>query len=86
MANQVSKARLLKQMEAYFPDRWEVAQLTSRAEGKTVAGTIKIHCLEDDKLFLSDFSAKLGQRGKIEELTLDGVSVGKFVGRLHTAR
>jgi len=86
LANPTSKASLLKQMEAYFPDRWEVTQLTSRAEGKTVAGAIKIHCLEDDKLFLSDFSARLDRKGKIEELTLDGVSVGKFVGRLHTSR
>lgn len=71
-------------MEKYFPDRWEVSGLQSRIDGRGVSGAIKIHCREDDKVFLSDFSAKLDAGGKISELTLDGVTVGKFVGRLHT--
>ncbi len=83
MARPVTKAGLLKQMEVYFPDRWEVTHLASKTEGRTVSGAIKIRCSQDEKVFLSDFSAKLDRKGKIQELTLDGVSVGKYVGRLH---
>jgi len=86
MVKAIPKSTLLKQMEAYFPDRWEVAKLDSRTEGRNVIGAIKIHCLEDDKVFLSDFSATLDKDGRIRELELDGVTVGKFVGRLHSAR
>lgn len=85
MAKQFSKRGLLKEMTRYFPDRWEVARLKGKADGERVAGTIKIHCLEDDRNFLSDFDATLDQKGKIVEFTLDGVTVGKFVGRLHRA-
>lgn len=84
MDKKPTKSSLVRQMGKYFPDRWEVSGLRSRVEGRDVTGAIKIHCREDDKVFLSDFSAKLDGEGKISELTLDGVAVGKFVGRLHT--
>lgn len=83
MPRSISKSRLLKQMGACFPDRWEVERLESRLEGENVLGAIKIHCHEDDKIFLSDFAAKLDKNGRLSGLTLDGVMVGKFVGRLH---
>ncbi len=83
MPKPVAKSVLLKQMKAYFPDRWEVNRLDSRIEGLNAAGAIKIHCHEDDKVFLSDFSAKLDSKGRIVEFSLDGVQVGKFIGRLH---
>jgi hypothetical protein len=80
-----SKASLKRQLGAYFPDRWEIERLESRIEGENMLGTIKIHCLQDDKVFLSDFAARLDDKGKIQRLTLDGVNVGKFVGRLHSS-
>ena len=79
----VSKPTLLKQMSKYFPDRWEVTKIESRIEGPNVVGAIKIHCMQDDKVFLSDFAAKLDGKGRLTGLTLDGVEVGKFVGRIH---
>ncbi len=78
-----AKSALLEQMKAYFPDRWEVERLDSRVEGPNAVGAIKIHCHEDDKVFLSDFAAKLDSKGRVVELSLDGVQVGKFIGRLH---
>ncbi len=83
MASSISKAALLKQMKAQFPDRWEVARLDARFEKQKVTGIVKIHCLQDDKIFLSDYSAKVDAKGRLSALTLDGVHVGKFVGRLH---
>ena len=83
MAGKASNAALLKQMKEHFPDRWDVARIDSRVEGRRVSGAIKIHCREDDKVFLSDFTAKLDAKGKLTDLTLDGVHVGKFIGRLH---
>jgi hypothetical protein len=85
MATRPSKAAFLKDMKARFPDRWEVDRMEARFEGQAAVGAIKIHCLEDDKIFLSDFSAKLDDKGKISELTLDGVHVGKFIGRMHSS-
>jgi hypothetical protein len=79
----LSNARLLKQMAKYFPARWEVTRMDARVEGNAAAGTIKILCREDNKTFLSDFSAELDSQGRIRGLTLDGVSVVNFVGRLH---
>jgi hypothetical protein len=78
-----AKAAFLKEMKTHFPDRWKVEHMQTRFEGKNVVGAIKIHCLEDDKTFLSDFSARLDERGRISELTLDGVHVGKYIGRMH---
>jgi hypothetical protein len=83
MPGALTKTKLLKQMSAYFPDRWEVTRLQSHLTGNDVAGTVKIHCMEDDKVFLSDFSARIDAAGTVKDLTLDGVHVGKFVGRLH---
>ena len=83
MTKTVTKAALLKQIESHFPDRWEVARLDSRVDGRSVSGAIKIHCTQDDKLFLSDFAAKLDGTGRIIDMTLDGVHVGKFIGRMH---
>lgn len=83
MPGPVTKSLLLKEMKSYFPDRWEVERLNSKVEGLNAAGTVKIHCREDDKVFLSDFSAKLDSKGRVVELSLDGVQVGKFIGRLH---
>ena len=83
MPGGVARGLLLRQMAAYFPDKWEVSHLRSRSEGENVVGAVKIHCREDDKTFLSDFSIRLDRRGKIAELTLDGVAVGKFVKQLH---
>ncbi len=80
-----SKAALLKEMTRYFPDRWEVTDIESRRRGDVCFGAVKIHCSEDDKLFLSDFSARLDGKGKVVELTLDGVEVGKYVGKLHSS-
>ena len=80
-----TRAAFLRDMKTHFPDRWEVARLQSRFEGQNVVGAIKIHCMEDDKVFLSDFSATLDGKGKISDLTLDGVHVGKFIGRMHTS-
>ncbi len=79
----MTKEALIRQLTKHFPDRWEVTRVDSRVEGKNVLGAIKIHCKQDDKLFLSDFAAKLDGKGRITELTLDGVHVGKFVGRMH---
>lgn len=83
MKRKTTKTKLLKQMGEYFPDRWDVTRLRSRVSGSDVVGTLRIHCKEDDKVFLSDFSAKLDAEGSLKDLTLDGVQVGKFVGRLH---
>jgi hypothetical protein len=83
MVRPVSKAALIKQMETRFPDRWEVTRLETRVEAERILGAIKIHCREDNKVFLSDFSVKLDGKGRITEFTLDGVNVGKFIGRLH---
>jgi hypothetical protein len=83
MRTRPTKAAFLKDMKTHFPDRWEVARMQTRFEGKNVIGAIKIHCLQDDKIFLSDFSAKLDDKGRISDLTLDGVHVGKFIGRMH---
>ena len=83
MAKAITRAALLQQMKASFPDRWEVERLDSRVQGRNVFGTIKIHCKQDEKLFLSDFSAKIDGKGRVIDLTLDGVHVGKFIGRIH---
>lgn len=83
MPRKISQKQLVKEMRRFFPDRWEVARMQSRFEGDKAEGTIKIHCLKDDKQFLSDFEAKLDSTGRILELDLDGVSVGKYVGRQH---
>jgi hypothetical protein len=83
MAKHITRAALLTQMRAHFPDRWEVAHMDTRFEGEKVIGAVKIHCIQDDKVFLSDFSAKLDKKGRISDLTLDGVHVGKFIGRMH---
>ena len=83
MPKPIAKSALVKQMKAYFPDRWEVDRLDGRIDGLSASGAIKIHCREDDKVFLSDFSARLDSKGRIIEFSLDGVQVGKFIGRLH---
>ena len=86
MAKRVTKAALLTQMKAHFPDRWEVSHMDSRVDGQHVVGAIKIRCLEDEKTFLSDFTARLDDQGRLAAFTLDGVNVGKFVGRIHQKR
>lgn len=81
----VARTKLLSEMSRYFPDRWEVTHIEAKSDGDRYHGAIKIHCNEDDKFFLSDFSAKVDKRGRVAELTLDGVQVGKFVGKLHSS-
>lgn len=46
-------------------------------EGDRAFGAVRIHCLEDDKVFLTDFDARLDQTGKVIGLELDGVKVRK---------
>ena len=60
--------------------------MESKIRGTKAVGTIKIHCREDDKVFLSDFSAKIDSKGHLADLTLDGVNIGRFVGRLHQGK
>ncbi len=72
--------KLLQEMKAFFPWRWEVAEIRSRMHGSEAAGTIKIYCSSDNKTFLTDFEAKLDARGGLEEFSLDGVVVKKKLG------
>ena len=83
MAKTITRAALLKQVKAHFPERWEVERLDTRVDGQNVTGAIKIHCKQDEKLFLSDFTAKIDRKGQVTDITLDGVHVGKFIGRMH---
>jgi hypothetical protein len=72
--------RLLREMSAFFPNRWEVADMKTRVAGNEAKGTIKIHCTADDKTFMSDFDAKLDTEGRVEEFALDGVVVKRKLG------
>lgn len=83
MPKKVTKAALLNQVRARFPDRWEVTSFVGKIDGDSASGAIKIHCTQDDRLFLSDFAAKFDNRGNVVDLTLDGVHVGKFIGKPH---
>lgn len=80
MKQALLRQRLIEEMEKVFPARWEVSRLRSRVEGDRAKGTIKIHCATDDKTFMSDYEAKLDQKGRITEFALDGVVVKRKLG------
>ena len=82
MARAGSK-KLLSGIKEYLPDRWEVSRLKWWNVPDGVRGTVKIHCLEDDMLFLSDFAASLDPSGRVCDLSLDGLPVDKFVRGQH---
>ena len=80
MRKEELEGKLLKEMSAFFPSRWEVAGMSTRVAGGRAVGTIKIHCAADNKTFMSDFDARLDSKGDVEEFALDGVVVKSKLG------